>query len=459
MIVKKIEIKNFQSHRHTVLELDNFSAFVGPSSSGKTVVERALSWVFYNDYDQSYPHVAGEPVSVALTLADGHRIIRMRLGDKNTAKIVPPGVDEEDVQPFKDFGDEIPGVFNLINVRPLTIGKVKLDLNFSRQDPDAKGQAKIFLLGESKPAKAQLLGRLYGAHVVNTMLRLMGRDKLDAGRRLKDLQKDADAAKARLADYADLDGHEAAVAAAEAALAAREALAGLRARARALRADFDAMAGRRWLTGFDFGTLRARIGVLGELLGVHRQVSLIRAAAAQVKDRRWLLAFDLTKTKNSLKKLTELKNLARVARANAAATAAQAGRDWLLKADLVATKVLVASLGALRAHQRALSILDAQAAALAASHALNADTGALRGRLALLDELKGHRRALLAGVAKLPVLTLERANLARKLYTAQEAYRGELFAGGKCPVCGTDCPEIDVTDVRTRLNRLTGAMK
>lgn len=44
-----IEIKNFQSHKHTRLELSpGVNVIIGPSDSGKTAIIRALRWVIWN---------------------------------------------------------------------------------------------------------------------------------------------------------------------------------------------------------------------------------------------------------------------------------------------------------------------------------------------------------------------------------------------------------------------------
>jgi len=458
-ILNKIEIFNFQSHHHTVLELADFTAFVGPSSAGKTVVERALSWVFYNDWDASYPQDASYATMVRLTLGDGHRIVRVRLNDKNTARIIPPGMEEEEVQEFKDFGDEIPGVFDLLNCRPLTVGKVKLDLNFARQDPDAKGEARLFLIGETKPAKAQLLGRLYGAHVVNTMLRLMGKDKLEAGRRLKEAEKDALASRARLQDYADLPAHEAALQRAEDHIGELTAMVGLQGRIQALRAEFEAVSGRRWLTRFDFGVLRDRIGVLRGLADIRRQRAALLATAAAMADRRWLLAVDFPGIKNKLINAQELHALR--GRINRLTLDEQGlrGRAWLLVADLPGVKAKLAALAALKA------IAQRQAAAAAAAGALrdrpvySVDTAALRGRLALLAELGSLRGQLRANLVAGAALAGPRADLRMKLANRQEAFREEIFAGGQCPLCNAESPAMDVAEISARINRLTGAIR
>lgn len=458
-IISEIETINFQSHKSVRLELDAFTAFVGPSSAGKTVVERALSWVFYNDWDASYPNDSALPTTVRLKTASGYTIIRQRLGDKNTAKIVPPGAVEDDVQWFKDFGDEIPGVFDVINARPLSVGKVKLDLNFSRQDPDAKGQAKVFLIGESKPAKAQLLGRLYGAHVVNTMLRLMSKDKLDQGKRLKELEKDAAAARARLADYADLPAHEAALQRAERAQTDLGLIVGLKARIQQLRADFEAISGRRWLTRFDFAGLNARLAAYADLAGLRRQVRALIAEAAALRPRRWLLAADLAGVKKRLENVNDLVTLRGKISALTLSAKGLEGRRWLLKADLTGVRgrlALLADLHGLAARAAAAAAAERE---LRGRRVYSVDVPALKTRVTQLAELRDLKTRLWKNVTDTVALVGPRADLSRKLHDAQDHFRQELFAGGECPMCGADSPEVDPKEAYARIAQLTGAMK
>ena len=46
--IKKIILQNFQSHKYSIVELDEqLNVIVGPSDSGKSAIIRALKWVLY----------------------------------------------------------------------------------------------------------------------------------------------------------------------------------------------------------------------------------------------------------------------------------------------------------------------------------------------------------------------------------------------------------------------------
>lgn len=168
MLIKKITLKNFQAHKALTLDLAEFTAITGPSSAGKSAVLRALAWLFYGDWDKTYPNDPELDTAVAIQLENGTIWGRFRKGNRNWAMCRRPG---EKPLTYQDFGELVPGLLEEINVRPIKIGTSKVNLNFSMQDDP------IFMVHESKPAKAQWIGRLYGAHIVNMMLRLMAKDK------------------------------------------------------------------------------------------------------------------------------------------------------------------------------------------------------------------------------------------------------------------------------------------
>ena len=201
MVIKKISLRGFQAHEKLDLELGDFSAVVGPSSAGKSSILRALMWLLYGEWDKTYPRDQDKETAVAIQLENGTTYIRIRKGAKNTAHIRRPG--QKSVC-YQDFGDFIPGLLEELNVRPIKVGTARINLNFSNQDDP------IFIIHESKPTKAQWLGRLYGAHVINNMLRLMSKDKRtaeaerlaakDEVRELRDRMKSYDGIEEQISD-------------------------------------------------------------------------------------------------------------------------------------------------------------------------------------------------------------------------------------------------------------------
>lgn len=78
--IKKIILQNFQSHKYTVIELDEeLNVIVGPSDSGKSAIIRALKWVLYNEPAGDFFIREGErEASVTLEFSDNIKVKRFR---------------------------------------------------------------------------------------------------------------------------------------------------------------------------------------------------------------------------------------------------------------------------------------------------------------------------------------------------------------------------------------------
>ena len=203
--IVSIDLQNFQSHKRTRIPVGDFTILMGLSSAGKTTVLRALQFLFYGEWDATYPNDEKEATAVAIELENGTRVIRMRKGNTNSASISTNPPEGRTVTKYKSFGAVIPGLYNILNIKPIDIGNKSVNLNFSMQDDP------IFMVSESRPVKAQWLGRLYGAHVVNEMLKMMARDKTRADGRRKDSEERLNKYKEEVKQYDNLVEHDAAV--------------------------------------------------------------------------------------------------------------------------------------------------------------------------------------------------------------------------------------------------------
>lgn len=202
MLIRKIDIRNFQVHKKLTFELDMFTLLVGPSSAGKTTALRGLAWLFYGDWDQTFPNDPELDTSVAIQLENGDIWARFRKGKSNRAIYRKPG---EKPLVYQDFGDIVPGLLEAVNVRPIKLGTGKVNLNFSMQDDP------IFMVHDSKPAKAQWIGRLYGAHIINSALRLMAKDKRALEAEKKASEDEEARLRAELLNYEGLEEQSAAL--------------------------------------------------------------------------------------------------------------------------------------------------------------------------------------------------------------------------------------------------------
>ena len=162
MDIKRVTIKNFQSHVHTVLEPaagGHLTVVTGPSRNGKTAIFRALKWLFCNTPDGVEYIRWGETFCrVTAEYADGTEVIRYRTtGGVNRYIITRPGMDDEI---FSGFGRGVPlEIQQITGVTPVEIAEgLMVDLNLADQlDVPFLGNRAV-----SSLQRAKILGKLAG---------------------------------------------------------------------------------------------------------------------------------------------------------------------------------------------------------------------------------------------------------------------------------------------------------
>lgn len=164
--LKKVILKNFQSHKHSIIEFDQgLNIIVGPSDSGKTSVIRGIKWALYNEPSGDYFIREGEKeASVTLEFSDDIKIRRLRSKSKN-AYIIINSEGEEIV--FEGFGNKVPKeIVDLIGVE-----KVPLDTNESNAINLGEQLEGAFLLSEKGSTRASAIGRLVGVNLIDDALK------------------------------------------------------------------------------------------------------------------------------------------------------------------------------------------------------------------------------------------------------------------------------------------------
>jgi len=101
-VIKKIILRNFQSHRKTVLNLGpGLNVFLGLSDSGKSSVIRAITWVALGRPIQDvYGSHWGGTTSVKIVLDDGTKVVREK-GKENLYILERPGKERQEFRAFK----------------------------------------------------------------------------------------------------------------------------------------------------------------------------------------------------------------------------------------------------------------------------------------------------------------------------------------------------------------------
>ncbi|HBR33882.1 MAG TPA: hypothetical protein DD734_04555 [Firmicutes bacterium] len=160
------------------------TVIVGPSDTGKTVIIRALRWLFYNQpQGMEFVRTGASFVRVTLEYESGHKVIRERTVSTNRYKIVVPGAEKPEV--FEGFGNNVPlEVQEITGVSSVRIGDDNYNLNLSEQlDGPFLGAKQI-----SSPARAKVLGKMAGTEEIDVATSEVGTDLYRRGQEEKRLE-------------------------------------------------------------------------------------------------------------------------------------------------------------------------------------------------------------------------------------------------------------------------------
>ena len=271
--IKYIELQNWQSYSRAKIPLTPFTILVGQSRAGKTSVFRAIEFLLYGDFDPTFPNDPAKAVCVAIELDNGTRIIRIRKANgENQAAIIRNDATVK----YKSFGAIIPGINALINAKPIEVGTKSINLNISSQD-DAP-----FMVAEARPVKAQFIGRLYGAHVVNQMLRAMAKDKKNTDIRRKDAEERLKSIETEIKAYETVPEQEAVLGQVEALLVAYRALKQCQQDASILKVNVDSYNRDKWVSKANTTEIRVLLEQLQLLRFIQGEYSKLLADKAEL---------------------------------------------------------------------------------------------------------------------------------------------------------------------------------
>lgn len=144
-MITRIELKNFMSHQHTVIEpARGLTVISGPNNCGKSAIVAALQILCYNE-DSTFVTRHGEKdCSIKVSTHDGHEIEWQRNKNKSTKYII-------DGQQFDRLGrGGTPDVLHeILGIRRVDCDNQDFDVHFGAQ------KQPVFLLNDSPRAAAQ----------------------------------------------------------------------------------------------------------------------------------------------------------------------------------------------------------------------------------------------------------------------------------------------------------------
>jgi len=186
-MISQIAIKHFQSHRETVLDLhEGVNALIGLTGAGKSVVFKALDWLFRNrPLGDEYRSWEGGDTQVEIIIKEGQRIGRVRTDSENYYYI--------DKRKFEAFGKGPPPqpVVDLLNLS---------DVNFQSQDDPS------FLISNSSGEVARYLNKAAHLDIIDQALSSIASTLRDEKGDLGQAKKDLEQAQDQLVLYSWLPG-------------------------------------------------------------------------------------------------------------------------------------------------------------------------------------------------------------------------------------------------------------
>jgi DNA repair exonuclease SbcCD nuclease subunit/tetratricopeptide (TPR) repeat protein len=208
--IAKVELENFQSHEHTIVEFgEGLNAIIGPSDSGKSSIIRALRWVLYNEpKGADFIRHGANTCRVRVTFDNGEFIERIRTvkhaGKYIIGKLVQTVGSSQapylQLFEYEGFGSQVPiEVMNVSQMPKSNLGRGDSQtLNFRYQlDPP-------FLIGESPATGAAVIGRLTNVHLVDTAVKQIGQEIARTNAELKHLRQSLKETEDQLAGFTGL---------------------------------------------------------------------------------------------------------------------------------------------------------------------------------------------------------------------------------------------------------------
>ena len=184
MFIKTLILENFQSHEHSVFNLDKgLNVLVGVSNAGKSSISRALSLVLFNAWDKSWVKFGAKYCRVTIETSTDITVIREK-GEKVNRYILR--LPNQPEQLFESFGTTVPEQVQ----QALHIHEVQVDTTDTLNLNLAGQMDALFLLSQTGSYRAKVLGKLSGATYLDHAIRELNKDKrqVTAEKNSKDLE-------------------------------------------------------------------------------------------------------------------------------------------------------------------------------------------------------------------------------------------------------------------------------
>lgn len=202
-MIDRIVAHNFQSLKSVDITLGKLTVVVGPSSSGKSALMRALRALASNVRGSSFITQGAKKASISAQTANG--VITLERSEAGgTYKLSLNGADKV----YTKLGGAVPeDITRALNLQPITTESSSI--NFAGQFD------RPYLLDDSGATVARVLGELTNVSTIFAAVREANRRRSAASSTLKTRKSDFDALKDQAVKFKDLPAQQQAIKAAE----------------------------------------------------------------------------------------------------------------------------------------------------------------------------------------------------------------------------------------------------
>ncbi len=237
-MLKSIEIWNFESHEHTLIDglSTGLNLICGESNAGKTSIVRALRLVAYNKFDPKSLRVGAKWCRVKVTSDKG--VVQVTRGpDDNLWEITENG------KPTKHLDKVgvvvVPEACKVIGLTMVRLGDTDVPVNIMEQ---LESHFMLAGIGDEKATgsiRAQIIDEISGLSGIEVVIKSVSLDNTRYGREVKNLEKDIDKTNSQLHDQNVLDREARVLEQAEKLLQEREDYLLVQAAAETVIQDFE----------------------------------------------------------------------------------------------------------------------------------------------------------------------------------------------------------------------------
>lgn len=216
-MLKKIILKDFESHEHTVIEdlSDGFNLICGESNAGKTSIVRAIRLAAYNDFDPASVRVGCTKCEVTLETERG--TVKVTRGPKdNLWEVTPKG---QPTQYFDKVGVKVvPQAAEIIGLNVITLGDVQIPVNIMDQLESHFMLAGVGDKNATGSMRAQIIDEISGLSGIEGLIKSVSLDNTRFGREVSELEEKMEEAQKQLHPEQDINREKSILERAEAVL-------------------------------------------------------------------------------------------------------------------------------------------------------------------------------------------------------------------------------------------------